>query len=241
VRRWFFGGSDETAEDLVLPPDMFVFEPRLRYTFWHIRAPAREWEAHRFYPRIEGIAVGVEIGGDVRSEDRSWGGVVDGQLDPRNDPGSPILIARQWLTAGVSTGSLVRLQLEQNASWGRGEDDLTRNRVGGMNPYVICIPGLPWAALLSERLLAARLSLHLRLGESGRHELGAAVSGGAFNDVRRAGDLDDFGGAGGLETFADLRFGDWQVNVRIGWAFPAEWQADPPHLSALATVGVIFE
>ena len=59
-----------------------------------------------------------------------------------------------------------------------GDLALTRNRVGGMNPYVIGIPGLPWAALLSERLVIGQLSAHIRACESSPH-LSALVTLGA--------------------------------------------------------------
>ena len=238
VRKWFFGRQGGTSDTLVLPPDAFVFEPRVSYTYWGVRAPSAEWEAHRFFPRIAGIAFGVTVGLDVRSDTRAWGADTGAGLDPRNDPGAVIVTGRQWLYAGVALGTRVRLQLEEHASYGHGEDDLTRNRVGGMTPYVIPIAGLPWAALLSERLIAAQLGLHVALGEAKAHEVGLAVSGGVFNDVRRTGDLDSYGGAGGLMAFADMRFGRFQLHARLGWGFPSPWQVDPPHFSGLVAGGV---
>ena len=180
--------------------------------------------------------MGVELGADVRDTAQPWG-ALSGVDDGRNHPGRVILMARQWLRAGALVSPRVRLQLEESASWGEGEDDLTRPRSGGMNPYVVAIPGLAWPSLLSERLIAAQASVHVRPSLRWPHELGVAVAGGAFNDVRRVGALDSFGGAGGLAAFADLRFGRWQAYVRAGWAFPVAWLPGT-HLSVLAGLGV---
>ncbi|MFW5921289.1 MAG: hypothetical protein ACOCUS_05560 [Polyangiales bacterium] len=237
-RRWFFRRRGDTDEMLVLPPEAWVFEPRLGYTYWRIDAPDREWEAHRLFPRVTGIGFGLWGELHLRSSTRAWGAPVGGGLDPRNDPDEVILMARQWLRAGLSLGTRVRLQLEQHAGWGEGEDDLTRSRAGGMNPYVVPIPGLPWAALLSERFVAASGGIHVALDDEGRHEIGGLLAGGAFNDVRRTGALDDYGGAGGVALTADPGFGAWQLYARIGYALPAAWQADPPHFAGFATVGV---
>ncbi len=238
LRQWFFGRRGETADDFTLPPDTFVFEPRLSYTFWRLEARGLEWEAHRFFPRYSGFAFGATFGMDLRSDGRAFGADVGGQLDPRNDPGRVILSGRQWMAAGVRLAGWGRLQLHQQASWGVGEDDLTRNRVGGMNPYVISIAGLPWAAVLSERLVSAQLSLHVRAGRRSPHELGILANGGVFNDLRRVGELMEFGGAGGVGAFADLRFGRVQLHGRFGYALPAPFLATGPNLSGMLTAGI---
>jgi len=235
-RRWLFARIDgATHPDLLLPPDATVFEPRLRYTYWAITSPGEEWQAQVAYPRVRGLAAGVELGVDLRDDAQAWG-ALGGADDGRNRPGRVIVTARQWLRAGVVLSPRVRVQLEQSASWGHGEDDLTRPRAGGMNPYVVAIPGMAWPSLLSERLLAAQASVHLRPSLAAPHEVGVAVAGGAFNDVRRAGALDAFGAAGGLAGFADLRFGRWQAYLRAGWAFPVAWLPGT-HVSVLAGVG----
>lgn len=235
-RAWLFARSDTSRNDLLLPSDMWTFEPRLRYTFWALTAESDEWRPSTFAPRVTGFAAGVELGADLRSEPGAWG-AFRGVDDGRNRPGAPILMARQWARAGVALGSRVRLQLDEQASWGDGEDDLTRARVGGMNPYVVPVPGLPWPALLCERLVAAQMSAHLRLSRTAAHELGVAVSGGVFNDVRRAGALMSFDFAGGAALFTDLRFGRWTVHARGGWAFPMAW-LERPNVSALLAIGV---
>lgn len=238
ARQWLFARDvGATDPNLVLPPDTWALEPRLRYTFWSVSAGPEEWQAHVLFPRITGLAFGVELGVDVRGDARPWGalGATD---DARNRPGDAILMARQWLRAGAQLHRSFRVQVEQHASWGEGEDDLTRVRVGGMNPYVVPVPGLPWPALLCERLLVAQASAHWRPWSRFPHEFGVAVSGGLVNDARRVGALETFYGVGGTALFADLRFGIFQGHVRVGYALPGAWQADPPHLGALAAVGV---
>jgi hypothetical protein len=234
ARRWFFAPRSFTA-NYELPPDTWVFEPRIGYNYWNIDIPAEEWEAHRIFPRLEGFAIGVDGGLDVRSDVQVWG--LD---DGRNDPGKVIYGVSQWLRAGWRLAPLVRLQLEEWGNYGWRQDDITRRRVGGVNPYVVQVPGLPWTGLLSERLVAAMLGLHLKAKESSQHEFGVLVGGGAFNDVNRVGALNTYGGAGGVSLHADLRFGPtgrYQVNVRVSYGFPASWLFDPPYFAGLLAFG----
>ncbi len=233
VRYWFFGDKD-TLSTYLLPANTWVFEPRLGYIYWNINSPAEEYRASKIFPRIQGIAVGASAGVDVRSDVRPWGFVGDG----RNDPDKAIWTLNQWLRAGWKTGDRFRLELQETFNWGWNQDDITRMRVGGMNPYVLVVPGLPWSANISERLAIAQLSAHIRPKKNKPQELGLLVSGGTINDPRRQGLLDDFSGVGGLALFTDLRWGRWQVYARLGWAFPTKWLLGDPHFSGLVGLGV---
>lgn len=237
VRQWFFGRASSTEAGFTLPPDTFVFEPRLNYTYWRIRAASREWEPHRLHPRIEGVALGVGLGLDRRTNRRAWGADVGGQLDPRNRPGDVTLTARQWLYAGAALSPLTRLQFEQHASYGTGEDDLTRNRLGGMNPYVVPIAGLPWAVALSERLASVRMTLHVKPRQWSPHELGLGVDGAVFSDARRTGALNHYSGAGGAYAFGDFRTGRFEIHGRVGYGFPTPWLSTRPNVGAMFSVG----
>ena len=232
VRRWFFS-SDNTDPAFALPNDSWVFEPRLSYIYWNVKSPAEEWGAERLFPRIEGVALGVSVGIDVRSDTAEWG-----LLNGRNDPTKAILSVQQWLKAGWRFGEWFRLEVQDTVSWGENQDDITRLRVGGMNPYVVIVPGLPWAAILSERVFIAQASANFRVKKGKPHELGLLVSGGAVNDPFRVGDLREFGGIGGLAIITDLRFGIWQVYGRAGYAFPVEWLVDDPYFSVMLGLGV---
>ena len=234
-RYWWFDGNPRTAPGYRLPPNTWVFEPRIGYVFWKVDAPSKEWEAHRLFPRIRGIALGLRGGVDVRSRIAAWG-----LSDGRNDPRRAIFTVRQWLRAGWQLVPRARLQVDQWASYGWHEDDITRNRVGGVNPYVIPVPGLPWTGLISERLVSAQVGVHIKVSESAPHELGVLIGGGAFNDVTRDGAIGTYGGAGGLSIFGDLRFGEddrWQLHTRLSWGFPVAWLLDGPYLAALVGVG----
>jgi len=238
VRHWFFGDKN-TDPAYLLPADTWVFEPRLGYIYWKIDSPGEEYRASRLFPRIQGVAAGASVGVDVRSDVRTWGFVNTGtSIDGRNDPHKAIWTLNQWLRAGWKTGERFRLELQETANWGWFQDDITRMRVGGMNPYVVVVPGLPWSANISERLLLAQLSAHIRPKADKPQELGLLVSGGGINDPRRQGLLDDYGGIGGLALFTDLRWGRWQVYARIGWAFPTKWLLDDPHFSGFVGLGV---
>lgn len=235
VRYWWFGDLSSTSASYQLPANTWVFAPRIGYNYWNIDTPGAEWEAQRIFPRIKGVTVGIDGGVDVRSDSRPWG-IPDG----RNDPGKVIYNVSQRLHAGWQMGPFVRLQLDEWANYGWKQDDITRDRIGGVNPYVIPVPGLPWPGLISERLLAGQLGLHLKARESSQHEFGLLVGGGAFNDVYRVGALSTYGGAGGLAVFGDLRFGPtgrYQINIRASWGFPVDWLLDPPYFSGLLAFG----
>jgi len=233
VRRWFFGDRN-TDPGYLLPADTWVFEPRLGYIYWNVDSPAEEYRASKLFPRISGIAVGASVGVDVRSDLRAWGFVGDG----RNDPAKAIWTLNQWLRSGWKTHDRFRIELQETFNWGWNQDDITRMRVGGMNPYVLVVPGLPWSSNISERLAIAQLSGHIRPKTNAPQELGVLVSGGTVNDPRRLGLLEDFGGIGGMALFTDLRWGRWQVYARVGWAFPTEWLLDNPPFSGFAGLGV---
>jgi len=235
VRHWWFSPKSDTSEAYLLPPNTWVFEPRIGYVYWNVDSPSSELAAYRIYPRIRGIALGLTGGLDVRSRSRSWG-----LGDGRNDPGRPIYSIRQWLRAGWQFAPIGRLQVDQWGSYGWGEDDITRNRVGGTSPYVVPVPGLPWTGLVSERLFSAQAGLHFRANADSPHEFGALVGGGAFNDVTREGALASYGGVGGVALFADLRFGKggrYQINAHLSYAFPVVWLLDPPYVAGLVAFG----
>ncbi len=229
---WWFNDRN-TNPAYLLPANTFVFSPRLGYIFWKVDSPALEYRASRLFPRIEGVAVGASAAVDVRSRIRSWG-----FGDGRNEPERAIWTLNQWLRAGWQTHEVFRVELQETLNWGWFQDDITRLRVGGLNPYVIIVPGLPWSANLSERVAMAQLSGHIRPKRGKPQELGLLVAGGAINDPGRQGSLVEFGGIGGLALFTDLRWGRWQVYGRLGYAFPSAWLARTPNFSGFVGLGV---
>lgn len=230
LRRWFFARQDDTATALQLPEETWVFEPALRYTLWLLeRDPSLE-ESHRPSLRIRGLALGADLEMMVRGDASPWGA----QEDPRNRPAPVGLALRQWLRAGHQLLPWARLQLTQQAGFGFGLDDLYRTRVGGMNPYVVPVAGLPWAALLASNYVALQLSAHFKVWQE--LEVGPWVDGVVLEDIERRGrdDLDWTGAAG---AFADWQLGSWQFDLRAGWTLPQAWQVAGPHLSVYFLVG----
>lgn len=238
ARRWFFKRQGGTADELVLPPEVWVFEPRLRYTFWRLQNDPSLRDRHRLFPRVVGLAAGVELGLDLRSETVQWGAYQSTHFsppDPRNDPGDVIFSARQWLRAGWQLHNRVRAQIAQFASYGHGEDDLSRVRLGGLNPYVVPLAGAPWAAFISEKFLAAESTWHFRV--FGEIEAGLVLHGMLIEDIERTGRTDTYDFAFGLGAFIDARFGDFQVDLRGGWSPTLDWQDSSGQFALFASAG----
>ena len=217
ARRWFFARAGDTSPALTLPPEAWVGEFRLRYTLWMLRPDPSLWQPQRLYPRVRGIALGVELGLDERSQASPWGArdVAFAPSDPRNAPGRTILMARQWLRAGAALHERVRVQVDEVATWMWQEDDLVRLRVGGFNPYSVALAGAPWAGYLSGKLAAVDASLHVRVWRD--HEVGVVADGVVLDDPRRTG-AGNAGLLAGVGAFVDARIGMWQIDVRGGWS-----------------------
>jgi hypothetical protein len=217
ARRWFFSRAGDTSPALTLPADAWVGELRLRYTLWMLAPDPSLYQPQRLFPRLRGIALGVELGLDERSEAPPWG-ARDASFapgDPRNAPGRTILSARQWLRAGVALHPRVRLQFDEVATWMWNADDLMRLRVGGFNPYSVPLAGAPWAGYLAGKLAAVDGSLHVRVWRE--QEVGVVADGVVLDDPRRTGSS-GVGVLAGIGAFADARFGPWQIDLRGGWS-----------------------
>ena len=235
-RRWFFGRTGQTADALQLPPQAWVLEPRIHYTYWNVAPDSSQWQPHQPFMRIEGLAAGATVGTDLRSTTRPWGARAGAfrPRDTRNTPNNPVFLVRQWARYGVTVAGPLRLQFSERAAWGWGEDDLTRDRVGGMNRYVVPVAGLPWAALLSGRYVAGQIEV--RFAVPGDHELGVFADGAVVNDIERTGDLETFAPTAGYGVMADLRFGDWKTDVRFGRAVGDDWLTAQPGFSGWVSV-----
>jgi hypothetical protein len=87
--------------------------------------------------------------------------------------------------------------------------------MGGLNPYVVPIAGLPWAALLTGRFVAVEGSVHVRIRRE--LEIGALFDGALVRDAHRRGDSDD-DWIQGVALFVDWPVGPLQIDVRAGWS-----------------------
>ncbi|MCA9548822.1 MAG: hypothetical protein KC933_02230 [Myxococcales bacterium] len=228
VRKWFF----KTAEaDFVLPQESVVVEQELAATYWAFTADPSLYEPHRLSWRTEGLGVGVRLGVDARLSHDPWG------LGLENDPAQVILRVRQWARYGVRLADRLRWQVEERFAWGRGEDDLTRDRVGGMNPYVTPLGGVPWAAFVLGDYVAGRTSLHVRVYDE--------IEAGAFFDALAAPNLERdgsrrVGGAIGTGGFVDMRWGAWQADLWVGWAPGLSWSVHRSHVAGWLALGYRF-
>ncbi|MBC7793719.1 MAG: hypothetical protein H7Z43_08420 [Clostridia bacterium] len=229
-RRWFFGRKSGTRDDFVLPDTGAVFEERISYWFWSLddEPSLREW--HRTTQRLRGLAFGVEGGVDVRQNDSPWGAIDD----PRNRPDRTIVRVRQWFLGGLALGDDVRLQLREWAGAGAQEDDLSRTRIGGSNPYAVPLVGAPWPAFLASTYAAAEISVPIRVGDS--VEVGLLADGAAIIDRERNGS-GRFGGVAGVGAFVDIPVGTWQFDVRSGWSPDTHWQTNAPQISGFLAIG----
>lgn len=238
-RWWFFRPTERTDPTLRLPADTPVMEPRLRYTLWRLQDDPSLRERHRLHPRVAGVAVGVQLGLDLRQDARPWGLAPDPLdaateiTDPRNEPERMIVHVRQWARAGAWVGRRARVQGLQAAAWGHGEDDLTRDRLGGLTPYVIPIAGTGWPAWLSERHVSGELSLHVRVFDD--TEMGVLGHVAYIDDAGRTG-RSAAAAISGIGGFADVRHGPWQAHVRGGWS-PTLHEPGAPATSLFVSIG----
>ncbi|MCB9508427.1 MAG: hypothetical protein H6697_12290, partial [Myxococcales bacterium] len=128
VRRWAFATLPATDAALELPPDTTVVELTGRYTLWRLRGGSDWVERQRRFPRVEGVALGAELGVHLRTDAAAWGARdpdVFAPPDLGNSPDGVIVRPRIWLRAGTRLPSGWRWQLSHVAGWGVGEDDLT--------------------------------------------------------------------------------------------------------------------
>lgn len=234
-RRWFFDTLDDTGPDFVLPAEHWSFEPRLRVTWWGLRGDPAWGDRHRVYPRHRGIAFGGEVGADLRSTTRDWGALDDADPGRRNQPDDVVLVAKQWLRAGWQLHPRVRTELVERAAFGAGQDDLVRDRLGGLSPYVVPMAGAPWASWLSQTHLSGQWSWHVKVADD--LELGPLATATVLTDRARVGDSDAVDAIFGVGGLVDWRHGPWQVDLRGGWSPTVSELSDQTSFSAWLSVG----
>ncbi|MEZ4463958.1 MAG: hypothetical protein R3F43_05395 [bacterium] len=245
-RRFLFNpvedGERATNPALVLPPNAWIFEPRVRYTWWNLADDAAWRDRHRLFPRLRGVAAGLELGVDARADDQPWG-ALDAEafptVDPRNAPDPFAPRVQQWLMAGWQILPWVRTQLVESAMFGEGGDDLTRQRIGGAGPYSVNLPGAPWASWLSERYVAGLWSWHFEAMPD--LEVGPMVGAVVLADPGRVGADDEVGTLVGLGGLVDWRTGPWQVDLRGGYSPSVADRSGQAAFSVWLGGGYVFE
>jgi hypothetical protein len=238
ARRWSFASNDATSKTLTLPSVGLVWEPRLRYTLWLLGQDAAIHEPHRHMWRQRGLALGAEAGVDVRDVYAPFGALDEGES--RNAASEAPRYGLVWLKAGRQVTERVRVQTTQLVMAGQHMDDLNRWRIGGLNPYVAPVAGLPWAAYLLSNFWHSEVSAAVRV--AGEHEVGlmwhmVRMSG---DDVLRRGD-GEWGGLGGGfyggAVYGDLRFGPWQIEAKLGATRPDNVLVGAPYLGGWLSAG----
>lgn len=239
-RRWFFGRTDDTSDGFVLPPDHYTATSALRYVYWDLANDPSISHAHRPFWRVRGAAFGLTLETAYRTDASAWGARSDEftPRDLRNDPATQSVSLTQWFRAGKQVTPAARFEFSEWAAWSDGVDDLDRGMLGGMNPFVVPVAGLPWASLITGRYLVVQPSLHYRLWRE--IEAGVLVDIAGVSDIRRAGELDEFGAAAGFGGFVDARLGSWQADLRVGWSPDFNWQSAGPHVGVMVAVGKRF-
>lgn len=227
VRRWWFGGGTEAFAH---PDDFTSFEQQVSLTYWDFAPDPSLWQPHYFFRRLRGFGFGVRAEAMYRSRATDWG-----SDDGRNLANPRSLLGAQWLGFGFGDDA-IRLQVEQQAFAGSGLDDVTRARVGGLNPYTYRLSGVGWPAFVTSQVIAGQGSVLFAAGE---HEFGIGVDAVVVRDPLRDGSS-DYAALGGAQLIADLRLSEWQVDARFGWALPSDVFRRTPQLQLFVGAGRAF-
>jgi len=217
-RRWFVDTNDKTATSFVLPANAWVLENKLHLTYWGLSADAGWRDRFRPYPRLKGISMGLTFAVNWQRDAQPWGArdeTAFDPVDPRNQPDTLQFGLVQWVKAGKKISQNIRFEIRQEFGWQMGEDDLSRRVIGGMNPYVLSIPGTPWAYFHAGDYMGGQLDFRWRAHSL--IEVGPVASLVALRDPDRMGD-DAFGMVWGVGGVVDVRLQDWQLDFRGGYA-----------------------
>lgn len=211
-RAWLFAKVPFVHDPAWRIPSSFVAaEPRARI----------KWEGVTTDRARLGLRKGlyglIEVGVDVRALSGPWGGYVGDPYEKRNNLKSGTYPRRVLVRGfgGVNVGHVWWLQAKGEAGWGQQEDDVSRTRIGGMNPYTVNMPGTAWGEFLCERYAAA----HFEAGVTPIDMLYIGLSGhlALVNDPHRVGNLDEFQLLRGLAAEARLGLlGFGVIHVRAG-------------------------
>ena len=123
------------------------------------------------------LAAGDLLGGLYRPELSAWlrvGADLETGEAPRWS-GHAAMEAR-WLPRWRAGAVALAPRVELWAGLGEGQDDLTRTRLGGLNPWVVPLAGAAWAERWVEDYAVLRLGPTVGLGEAGEGALGFRAS-----------------------------------------------------------------
>jgi len=220
LRKWLsVPVPGRTSPKLELPEDSLVYESRLNLTWWNLDHDSAWSQRQRNYPRLQGFAVGTRLGANWQFDTKPWGArnpLIFTPVDSRNQPENFQWSVTQWFLGGWKLNDGVRIQINEEATWAEGVDDLSRRTVGGLTPFTANLPGMPWAYLHADKYASMTTSFHFRTFVADL-EVGPLASGIVVQDFERIG-TSQFTPLFGVGGFVDYRFGPWQFDIRGGYS-----------------------
>ena len=106
-----------------------------------------------------------------------------------------------------------------------GEDDLYRAVIGGMSPYSVNLPGIPWGYYHGDDFVAGSGRIAHRPFPEVDMEWGPVFSAIYLRDESRDG-VEEFSTQYGYGVFTDFRSGQWQYELRGGLSPSLDAQYD---------------
>lgn len=139
---------------------------------------------------------------------------------------------RLRLDAAVHLDGLLSPMAELRAGVGHGLDDLTKTRIGGLNPYVVPLAGAAWAEWWVEDYAAVRAGPRLQWSWG---EAAAFVDAAVFDDEKEERFAEPY--AVGFGLLGGVRFFGMFLDASIGYAPWIERRQGHLGLSAWVLVG----
>ena len=161
--------------------------------------------------------MGLDVGIVARDRRSTWGALSEehfAPIDPRNDPARLETSLRHWSAFGAHLSDRWRLQGRSELALMFGEDDLSRRTFGGLIPYTVDMPGMPWAYLHVDDFGALQTSAWIRIVDD--LWAGPLLAAAGVRDFSRDGDR-AIAFVWGTGVGMDWRIGPWQVDLRAGY------------------------
>ncbi len=186
---WRFSRAPYTSSALTLPVAFDEERTSLTYTYWSLSDDPSWYKGNIFYPSPRGFAFGYQSDSRMRSSVNRWGAIDSiafSGVDQRNNPEKSGAKELFWLMGGSDILGPAAIEWYAISGVVSGGDDIDRFKVGGLNPYVIPLGGLPWAGVVTDRLTAGWFNLDLKYFEE--FNFGFRVDTAYAQDIRRTGD-----------------------------------------------------
>ncbi len=100
--------------------------------------------------------------------------------DPVPNRGAPVQPFVQFVATSRPEAWKVAPRAELRAGWSRGQDAISRTRLGGLNPYVVPVAGAAWAEFWVDTYAAVRFGPSLQAGPI---RIDAVIDAALWNDA----------------------------------------------------------